>query len=80
MNDDRREFAETLATIEAAQPMVEPTEDEARNGWTPETLTAYLAEQQAAQALKTDPHSAFNKRNRRPSRANSRYRPLRWRG
>ncbi len=59
---------------------VEPSADEARNGWTAETLTTYLAEQTAAQAERIDPASVARKRARRPTRANSGYRPLRWRG
>ena len=62
------------------QPLVEPTEDERRNGWTAEALTNYLAERTAGQALKLDPHSLHNRMDRRPRAANSRYSPLRWRG
>ena len=78
--DEEREFRTAPKGAEASQPTVEPTEEEKRNGWTTETLTAYHAEQRAAQSLKIDPNSAFNRRQRRPTRANSRYRPQRWRG
>jgi hypothetical protein len=40
----------------------EPTEEEVRNGWTAETLTAYLQEQRAAQLLRIDPLSPVNRR------------------
>lgn len=76
----REEFLEALDAAEASTPLVEPSEDEARNGWTAATLTAYLTEQQAAQSLRVDPHSAMNRQARRPAVANNRYRPLRWRG
>lgn len=78
---EQREFAEALSEAEATQPaLIQPTDEEARNGWTPETLTAYLNEQRAVQSLRIDPHSALNRRARRPTRANNRYRPQRWRG
>ncbi len=60
--------------------LIEPSSEEARNGWTAETLTPYLAEQTAAQAERIDPVSPQRKRARRPTRATSGYRPLRWRG
>lgn len=66
------------------QPKVEPTTDEARNGWTTETLTAYLNSQNAAAQQKINPNSKFRQMQRRPTRANGiwngMYRPLRWRG
>lgn len=66
------------------QPRVEPTKEEERNGWTAETLTAYLNEQNAAAQQKIDPNSKFRKMQRRPKRQNGvwngMYRPLRWRG
>lgn len=78
---ERQEFKKALTEAEAKQPaLIQPNDEEARNGWTPETLTAYLNEQTAAQSLRVDPHSAFNRRARRPTRANNRYRPQRWRG
>ena len=77
----RSEFKNALAEAEATQPLlIQPSDEEARNGWTPETLTQYLHEQTAAQALKINPSSSLNRRARRPTRANNRYRPQRWRG
>lgn len=77
------EFRETYRQIAGRQPMVEPTEAEKRNGWTNETLTAYLNEQDAAASLKTDPNSALRRAARQPKRANGvwngHYRPLRLR-
>jgi hypothetical protein len=61
------------------KPLIEPTADEAKNGWTAKTLTAYLAQQQASQAMRNDWTSAL-RRKPRPSLANSDYRPSRWRG
>lgn len=78
---ERKEFKRALEMAEAATPaLVQPSAEEARNGWTPETLTSYLNEQKAAQSLRIDPHSALNRRARRPTKANNRYRPQRWRG
>ena len=62
------------------KPLVQPSPGEVRNGWTPETLTRYLAEQATAQAMRIDPHSVQSRRARRPTRCNNRYRPQRWRG
>jgi hypothetical protein len=76
----RKEFQGALKAAEAATPLVEPTPDEARNGWDAESLSSYLAEQQASQSLRVDPHSMMNRQARRPTRANNRYRPQRWRG
>lgn len=76
----RQEFKAVLRSAETSQPLIEPTADEARNGWTRESLTRYHAEQRAAQAVKIDPHSVLNRQARRPQRANGRYRPQRWRG
>ena len=78
---ERQEFKKALAATEAKQPaLVQPNDEEARNGWNPETLTAYLNEQSASASLRVDPHSTFNRRARRPTKANNRYRPQRWRG
>ena len=54
----------------------EPTEDEKRNGWTRESLTKYMAERSHEGVIHGDP--AFRK-PKRPSAANSRYSPFRWR-
>ena len=59
---------------------IEPTEEERRNGWTTETLTAYLAERAAGQALAVDVNSLHRRNARRPNESNHRYRPHRWRG
>lgn len=63
----------------AEQPRVEPTEDEKRNGWTAESLTAYLAERNAGQSLSIDVNSLHRRLARRPVVQNHRYNPLRWR-
>jgi hypothetical protein len=41
---------------------IEPSEEEKRNGWTTKTLSAYLAEREAAQGAVLDPAA------RRPAR------------
>lgn len=61
-------------------PVIEPTPDEARNGWTAETLTAFHAEQRAAEALKHDRASLYSRVTTRPGHQNKgRYHPHRWR-
>jgi len=67
------------ARIEAASNIepVEPNEDERRAGWDQESLTAYIAERNAAAALQIDQNSMY--RRNRPHEQNHRYRPLRWR-
>jgi hypothetical protein len=67
-----------MSGSDAPRAMIEPTTDEARNGWTPETLTAYLAAQKASQSLRIDPASELRRKSP-PARANSKYRPLKWR-
>ncbi len=63
-----------------ADELIEPSDDEARNGWTAAALTAYLRSQTAAQAERIDQQSPASRHARRPTRANNVYRPLRWRG
>ncbi len=74
---DGGEQPATYRQPETMGQLVEPTEDERRNGWTAETLTAYLAERNSAQERYIDPHD--ESRRRRPNAANSRYRPHKWR-
>ena len=62
------------------QVPVEPTEDEARNGWTTETLTEYVASRAAGQSLSADPHSLHRRLAERATEQNHRYNPHRWRG
>ena len=62
-----------------APPPADLTDAELKNGWTPETLAAYLAERARAQAgvIMFDPEY---RRQPRPRWANNSYSPLRWRG
>lgn len=55
-------------------PLIEPTPEEARNGWTAESLTAYVREREKAQLT-----NAMPDKPQRPAQANSKYSPLRWR-
>jgi len=75
-DQQRSEFERALRASED-RPLIEPSDDELRNGWTPETLTAYIAEQNAAASLRIDPKSAMNRS--KPVKANSRYSPFKWR-
>jgi len=87
MNRDRPTITDKLAdeldeahdAAVSAQPVVEPTEDEKRNGWTAATLSDYVASREAAASLAIDPHSLSRRLARRPQEANHRYSPLRWR-
>lgn len=58
--------------------MLELTDEEKANGWTEETLAAYLEERERAQAgvIMFDPE---HRKSPRPRWANNRYRPIRWR-
>lgn len=57
--------------------IIEPTEEEKKNGWTKETLSKYLKERGAFQGIMADPHSAHRKVI--PDEQNHRYRVHRWR-
>ena len=58
-------------------PDIELTDEERRNGWTPETLTAYLAERERAQAgvVMFDPEY---RKPPRPKWANNSYNPMKF--
>ena len=77
----REKLSEELddAQHKARVDPVEPTDEEKRNGWTSESLTAYLAERQAGQELAVDVNSLHRRLARRPTEQNHRYRPHRWR-
>lgn len=77
-DDARREFNRAAKHAEQNIGLIEPTEDEKRNGWTAETLTAYVRDQAASAEMRVDPHSAM--RRKTPKRANSKYSPFKWRG
>ena len=59
--------------------LIHPTDEEAANGWTADTLTAYHADRARAQAGVINFDEAYRSPARQ-GRANSLYRPLRWRG
>ena len=81
MKDDiYQELAEAERNAKKEQKKVEPSEEEKRNGWTTDTLTAYLAERQAGQSLSIDVNSAYRKQARMPVIQNHKYNPHRWRG
>lgn len=63
----------------AQRDLVEPTDEEKRNGWTAESLTTYLAEREAGQSLSIDVDSLHRRSARRPTTQNHRYNPKRWR-
>ena len=52
--------------------LIEPSEEEARNGWTAESLTTYIDERRGAQEANVDPHL---RPRVRPSEQNHRYDP-----
>lgn len=58
--------------------VIEPTDEEKRNGWDAKALNKYLADREASQSAALDPDSIS--RRKRPNEQNHRYRPLRWRG
>lgn len=74
-----RELSEARRETLAHQQLIEPTDEERKNGWTAETLTEYLAEREAGQSLAVDVNSLHRRVARRPNEQNHRYRPHRWR-
>lgn len=62
-----------------APELIQPTEDEARNGWDAESLTAYVKEERERAQSDMISSRIFNRKPPRPRWANSRYDPLRWR-
>ena len=54
--------------------MIEPTEDEKKNGWTAESLNAYRRERARASFLKV-----YEKPEFKPAVQNHTYNPLKWR-
>ena len=54
---------------------IEPTPEEAANGWTADTLSAYVAERRAAEEVRIDPRA---RRKPRPQWANSTLARSRW--
>lgn len=74
------EYRDKHADATEDHEQVGPTPTDIRNGWTKETLNAYLVEQRAAQSLRTDPDSLHRKMARRPTAQNHKYNPHRWRG
>ena len=78
--DDKleNEFKRTFREVERETPEVEPTEEERANGWTKESLTEYVREQETAAALRIDPHSVARQLARRPA-MQPRHNPLKWR-
>lgn len=57
-----------------AERLIEPTDEERRNGWTPETLTKYIRERESAQSK-----SIIDRQPAKPQVANGRYSPFNWR-
>lgn len=64
----REEFERVLEVTKKEQATIEPTPEEARNGWTAAALTEYVAERNAAQAIAFDPTSAARRFGNRPRR------------
>ncbi len=73
------EFNNIFTHAKDNQDLVEPTDDEAANGWTAEALTEYLAERTAGQSIMIDPRSLHSRVAKRSRYANNKYNPLRWR-
>ena len=76
MSERDHDLRREREAIDVPEGLVEPTPEEVRNGWTAETLTAYVNERLAAQSVAADPASLARRHAARPTRANSRYRKL----
>ncbi len=73
--DDIHQFQTDLE--QSSDELIEPNAEEIRNGWTTETLTAYVNEQRAARNVRINPRSKM-RMARNPTRANSGYRVFEW--
>lgn len=73
MNDERLFRRARKIT---SKDRVEPTEAEARNGWTADTLSDYIADSRAVAAVRIDMKS--NLRKNHPQFVNSLYSPFMW--
>ena len=60
--------------VTAEPDLIEPTAEEAKNGWTAETLTTYVAEREKARS-----ELIVTRRPVKPRMAKSKYSPHRWR-
>lgn len=75
--EDRKKAIESDADPRRVEDRPDPTPDEIRNGWTQRALGEYLDKRRAEQTQALD----FQSRPQpKPSVANSRYQPKRWRG
>ena len=77
--DAGREAVRALVKYEPPPPAVDLTDEDEKNGWTPEALAAYRAESDA-RAMALVSASMEGRLRPRPKWANSKYRPLRWHG
>lgn len=75
MSNAPQEPTTDTTPTDSTDELVEPTEDERKNGWTAETLTRYLVEADKRASAHMDPLRP----RRRPDMQNSSYNPLRWR-
>jgi hypothetical protein len=74
------ELDQAQRSVSRAAETYTASDEEKRNGWTDETLTAYINSRKAGQSLTTDPDSLQRRLARRPVESNHRYSPHKWRG
>lgn len=74
------EIASAMRVALDTQELVEPTDEERRNGWSADSLTAYLAERNAGAVVNVDQNSLHRRMAARPVVQDHRYNPHRWRG
>lgn len=77
--DAAREIAEPTA-LAKYKPVVDLSDADELNGWTPETLAAYHAESHARAMSIVAASMDARRRPPRSRWANNKYSPLRWRG
>ena len=77
--DTPREIAESTALVKY-KPIVDLTDAEEANGWTPEALAEYHAESDARAMAIVAASMEGRFRPPRPRWANNKYSPLHWRG
>ena len=77
--DIPREVIESSALVKY-KPIVDLTDAEEANGWTPEALAEYHTESDARAMAIVAANMDAVRRRQRPRGANNKYSPLHWRG
>lgn len=69
----QQQFSNIKAEADAKIDLIQPTPEEKANGWDAETLTEYIRDRETNSTM-----MIYGEYKERPTRANSRYKKLRW--